>query len=565
MGRFNAQVQIQPKNSPKVTGISNAKPNTVNKAGGEAYSMPLRHEIATCVLNSMLNDGFYAKAQDNLTQLQGLVERADKAGDLEFVAKAAIYARHTHGLRTVSHLLAGEIGDRARGEAWKRPFYSAVIQRPDDVCEVLSYWNARHPGVRHPNAMLRGFGQALVRFDAYALAKYRGQGGKEVNLVDAVNLCHPRAPKGHAIHKLMTGKLEAADTWEKAISAAGKIEAEGTDEEIDAAKTEAKGEEWKRLIKEKKLGYLALLRNLRNIAAQAPDALQDALAVIEDEKAVLKSRVFPFQFRKAYEIGKSLHSAQGRLIMIAVAKAADISLRNVPAFPGKTLVVVDDSGSMTGGGEDSPIKIASIFAAALMKALPTAEYMQFASDARFMNLDCVGMSLFALAEKIEASATNGSTNFVSIFTETARHRKVFDRVIILSDMQGWVQNGVQEMFAKYAHACRQSGGQTPKLYSFDLKGHGTAMFPADQVCLMAGFSDKVFTVMGQMEQDRDALVKEIEAVNFGAAVAANEARAKARTEKHAPVEYEKAPKAVRKAKATAKKKPGKKSAKARKR
>ncbi len=500
MSRFNTAVQIQPKTT-KVKGVSNAKPDTRNSAGGEAYSMPIRQEIAAVVLNCMLNDRFYTSAQGNLEQLHDLVARAEKAGETEFLAKAALYARQKHGLRTVSHILAGEIGDLSRGASWKRPFYAAVADRPDDVCETLAYWNQRHPGSRHPNAMTRGFAQALASYDSYALAKYRGE-GKGVNLMDAVNICHPRTPKGHPIHDLMTGKLKPADTWEAALSKAGQAA------ETEEDKEELKGAAWARLLAERKLGYLACLRNLRNIAEQAPDALQAALALIQDEKAVAKSRVFPFQFRTAYDLFKASSLDTRTLVMKAIAKAADLALGNIPKLPGRTLVVVDDSGSMTSsGGTGGVIKIASVFAAALVKALPTCDYMQFSDDARYINLDTVGMSTFALAEKIEGSCRSAGTNFNAIF-DRAKHG--YDRIVILSDMQGWMQGGLQERFKAYVRA----SGKLPKLYSFDLTGNGTAQFPADQVCLMSGFSDKVFTLMGQMEVDKDALVTDIEATVF---------------------------------------------------
>lgn len=545
MSRFNSAVQISPKNPiPKVQGVSRAKPNTTNQAGGEAYSMPLRHEIASVVLNCMLNDRFYTSAQGNLEQLHDIVSRAEKAGETEFLAKAAIFARHTHGLRTVASILAGEIGDLARGAEWKRKFYAAYPQRPDDVCETLAYWNQRHPEARHPNAMTRGFAEALSAFDAYALAKYKGE-GKGVNLMDAVNVCHPRVGKDHPIHLLMTGKLQAADTWEKALSAAGQT-AE-TEEEKDALK----GAAWARLLEDKKLGYLACLRNLRNIAEQAPEVLPAALDLIRNENACRKSRVFPFQFRTTYDVGREMGNHLGKQIQMAVAKAADISLANIPQLPGKTLVVVDDSGSMTTAGGQGVIKIASVFAAALVKGLPDCDYMQFSDDARFINLDTVGMGVFALAEKIECSCKSAGTNFPAIFERIARDHKSYDRIIILSDMQGWMQGGVQEIFAKYAKAVKAQLGHVPKLYSFDLTGSGTAQFPAEQVCLMAGFSDKIFDLMGQMEHDRDALVKAIDETQFVA---------KRRAPKVDPVP---APK-VERVKAKAKRAPkGEKSAKAR--
>jgi hypothetical protein len=52
------------------------------------------------------------------------------------------------------------------------------------------------------------------------------------------------------------------------------------------------------------------------------------------------------------------------------------------------------------------------------------------------------------------------------------------------------------------------------VYSWDLTGHGTSQFPEKKIFCLAGFSDKVFNTMALLEQDRGALIKEIEAVEL---------------------------------------------------
>lgn len=499
MGKFATKMAVTPKRvkNPKgMTGptLQEAAPTTTNAAGGEAYQLSTKADIASTVLNSMLKGDYYKDASGELKVIQDLVEKADKAGELEFLAKAALYARHVHGLRSVSHVLAGELGDRARGAAWKRPFYQNIVFRADDILEILGYWSLRHQEFRHPNAMLRGFATRMGKLSAYELAKYKGD-GKSVSMIDAVNLCHPRVPADHPIHKLMKGKLEAAETWEKALSAAGQAE---TEDDVAAAK----GDAWVKLLSEKKLGYLACLRNLRNIVEQAPAALDQALALLADAKAVAKSKVFPFQFRRAYD-----ELSGNNKVRAAIAKAADLAMANVPKFAGKTLIVVDDSGSMTSGGNNACIKIASLFAAVLAKANVDADYMQFSDDARYITLDTTGCGLFKLAEEIERTCKSGGTNFNAIF---GKAKTGYDRIVILSDMQGWMEGGTQKTFAAYARMSKK----VPYLYSFNLSAQGTTQFPEKQVCLLSGFSEKIFDTMAQLERDPEALVKEIAAIDI---------------------------------------------------
>ena len=65
-----------------------------------------------------------------------------------------------------------------------------------------------------------------------------------------------------ALSKLVRGELAPAQTWETKLTQAGDAE---TAEQVAAAKSQA----WGQLVRERKLGYLALLRNVRNVLTHA--------------------------------------------------------------------------------------------------------------------------------------------------------------------------------------------------------------------------------------------------------------------------------------------------------
>ena len=171
-------------------------------------------------------------------------------------------------------------------------------------------------------------------------------------------------------------------------------------------------------------------------------------------------------------------------------------------------MVVDESGSMTWG--QRPIRIASLFAAVILKANPGAYLMMFSSDARYMSVN-TDDTLLTIQRQIEGRANAGGRNFNSVFR---RAKRAYDRIVILTDMQGWMSDGYNvggaptKAFADY----RERTSADPHVYSFDLQGYGTLMFPAHNVYALAGFSETVFDVMALLERDRNALVREIEAV-----------------------------------------------------
>lgn len=459
-----------------------------NLAGGEAFIQSPKLEFVSILLTSFVKDQYYRSASDGLKRVKELMSAIS---DKEFLAKAAVYARTKFGMRSISHAVAAEIAGTVKGQEWTKNFFDKIVYRPDDMTEILAYYYTVY-GKNEPNALRKGFANAFSRFDEYHLAKYKRE-GQEVSLVDVVNLVHPKHTE--AISKLVKGTLKPADTWETKLSAAGKAE---TEEEKD----ELKGKAWADLIKEKKIGYFALLRNLRNILEQAPDLVDEACALLMDEKMIKKSLVLPFRFLTAGDELRKVNFEGTQKMIVALNEALEISVANVPRFEGKTLIALDVSGSMSG----QPAEIARLFSAILLKAnAGDADLIEFDNSAEYVTINPMD-SLVTIAKSI--GGARGGTDLGAPLEEA---NKKYDRIIYLSDMQGWV--GHQAPTSELA-AYKSRTGANPRIYSFDLQGYGTMQFPENNVYAIAGFSEKVFDVMKLLEQDRTALVKVIEKVEL---------------------------------------------------
>ncbi len=474
---------------------------TVNRAGGEAFVQTPKMQLASIMLTSFAQDQYYRKANATFDELVKLLAKVDPV----FAAKAAIYARKKFNMRSITHVLAAEISAYASGQVWAKDFYDKIVSRPDDMLEIVAYYFGKG-GKTLPNAMKKGFAKAFDRFDGYQLAKYRGE-NKDVKLIDLVNLVHPMPTQRNAkaLEALVNGTLRNTNTWEAKLTKAGQVAENAED------KAEMKATAWKGLIAENKLGYFALLRNLRNIATQAPDVLDAALKTLANRERIKKSKVLPFRFLSALDAIKdaNLDNKSNRKIQKALNKALEISLDNVPVFEGRTLIVLDDSGSMTWGnrkGGKTPIEIGAIFAAMLYKS-NDADLMRFSDDASYVK-PYFGDAAMSIANGLIKNAKSAGTNFHAIFQKA---RKAYDRVIILSDMQGWVGGYTpKDEFQKY----KNRTGANPFIYSFDLNGYGSLQFPESKVFALAGFSDKIFDLMSLLETDRKALVNEIEKISL---------------------------------------------------
>jgi len=478
------------------TTVTKSKTLTENLAGGQAYAQSNELALVSMLLTSFVNDQFYKSGSTTLKDLKALSE---KIKDKEFVAKAAIYARDKFGMRSITHGLAAELTSQLTGFDWVKNFYDKVVVRPDDMTEILSYYLSNKTDKskpKFPNALKRGFAAAFHRFDDYQISKYK-MSNKEVKLVDVVNIVHPIPTDRNreALNLLINDKLKNTDTWEAKLSAAGQT----AENEEDLSKL--KSDAWVELISTRRIGYFALLRNLRNIITQAPDAVAAACELLVDENLIKRSRVLPFRFATAYEEISRLGSDRAvRDVLVAINQALEVSLVNVPKFDGETLVVMDVSGSMSG----KPSEIASLFGAILAK-VNSCDVMTFSTDAQYKSYNPLD-SVMTIRGSFRYSG--GGTNFKAIFEKAD---KKYDRVVLLSDMQGWMgYTTPASEFASY----KKKFDANPFVYSWDLAGHSTMQFPEQNVFALAGFSDKVFDIMKLMEIDKKALFNEINAIQL---------------------------------------------------
>lgn len=514
MAKFNkvTNVNTRPAKSTK-TEFKSKK--TTNFSGGKAYTTSDEYELVSLLLTSFAEDKMFETKEAQFKRLDEVAQRLIDDGKSDFVARAALYARREFGMRSITHVLAAKIASAVSGAEWKRRFFAQFPYRVDDITETMAYYFQTYGYSKSdkyrsiPAAMKTGFAEALGRFDSYQLAKYRGEGGF-VSLVDAVNLLHPKPTEKNAdaLRLLVNGNLKNTNTWESQLSKAG-AEAENEEEFKDA-----KGDVFANLLREKRLGYLALIRNLRNILEAAPEMVDEVCEAIKNEKEIRKGLVFPFVYLGAFHAlenvpdNNKFFAANRNKINDALSEALEISAKNMPVFYGNTLVALDDSGSMggmyfgnTGRNAPTPGKIGGVFMAMIASRSPNTDLMMVSMDARYIRLKGNGI----LEQANNLKFDGGGTDIPKIFQ---RANKKYDRIIILSDMESWANYGYAD---RYLEDYKRKYDANPNIYAFDLAGTGKMLFPQENVYKIAGYSDKTLQFLGNREQDKDALINTIKA------------------------------------------------------
>ena len=291
----------------------------------------LRRTASACLL---FEDTFYESGEDIAKRIHGLAQRAP----LDDVLRLAQDLRHRHGLRHAPLWLLNAALDHPARAKHRDNLVTVIANvcgsRGDMPGEMLAlYWkNGKRPIAK---ALRDGLERALQSFGSYALQKYAARGA--IRLRDVLFLTHakPRDADQEPWFKMLADDtLPAAETWEVALSG-------GADKRTT----------FETMLRENRLGALAVLRNLRNMQeAGVPQALIGE--GLKRTVAASKFGVLPFQFVAAARAVPALE----RDIDVAMLTGINrFKLDNVTQhmidtnhnlLAGHTVILVDVSGSM---------------------------------------------------------------------------------------------------------------------------------------------------------------------------------------------------------------------------
>ena len=472
--------------------------------GGLGFGRDARSELFLLAATNMVSEQTFhetgAARDDRFEKLIHAVVVEDPA----WVAGFVPYLRDTMQMRSASIVLAAEYV-HAGGPAG-RAVVNAAIKRADEPGEMLGYWRARH-GRALPAAIKRGVADACARlYTERNVLKYDGNANawRFADVIEAVH-ARPIAPWQSTLFRLLLDQRHHGDgeiTFEHPTLHADQfLRLLPEDQRRDALGGDSwlkAGWSWERLsgwlpggmdaaaweAVIPQMGYMALLRNLRNfdqagINAELVATINKKLA---DPTEVAQSRQFPIRFYSAFkEIGSLRWAA-------ALEQALDLSLANVPALPGRTLILVDLSGSMwapmSGRSKRERWEIAALFGVAIGKRAENAEVIAYGSSAARM--DVLGMPLLRAVEAFD-HGLGGTYTFTTLKNAYNGH----DRVIILTDEQ--------------AHDAGQYDLPSCPIYTFNLAGYKAAHLDSGQRghYTFGGLTDAAFALLPALEGTRD--------------------------------------------------------------
>lgn len=485
-----------------------------NYEGARAYAMTPELELYSAVVTASLSDTFYEKQDERVNRIAQLIGKVSP----EFVARLAVYTRTEMHLRSVPLLLLVELAKVHNGDDLVAKAVEKTVLRADEIMELLMCYQWRNPSGdarkklgKLSRQIQNGLQRAFNRFDEYQFAKY-DRDSLEVKLRDALFLVHPKAKDEKQqvlFDKIVNRQLEIPYTWETELSALGQRKFES-----EAQKQEAVREKWEELINSGKLGYMALMRNLRNMLQADVSLLeiQKVASRLSDAEQVAKSKQLPFRYLSAYREIEKVNSAHTTMLMNALEVAVKCSAKNIEGFDENTRVLLasDVSGSMwssisyrsTIRNYDIGILLSMLFRSRCKQVVSGI----FGDEWKVVNMPNDNILMATRQLECLGNTVGFSTNGYKVINWLIEQKIIMDKVMMFTDMQMWDSTGrhqdIEDSWKKYKKMAPNA-----KLYIFDLAGYGQLplRLAEPDVYLIAGWSDRVFDVLSAVDKGEDAL------------------------------------------------------------
>ena len=428
--------------------------------GGAGYARDQKSELFLLgVTNFVGENTFYEDAGDRDERFARL-SRAVAVADSDWMLRFVKWLRREANMRSAALVAAieGAAGLLDAGVPGGRQMVAAALLRADEPGEALAYWHSKY-GRSIPKPIKRGIADgAVATYNEYSLGKY-DTASKGYRFADVIQLTHPtpvdekqadlfkfalerrydssaQAPASLSILAARKELLSLSGEEVRALANKGalteRLEAAGlTWEALSGAISggmDAKA--WESVIPT--MGYMATIRNLRNFLDAGVDrkVLDKVAKDIADPEKVAKSRQLPLRFLSASKAVE--HSA---LFAQPLEDALEASLANVPALKGRTLVLVDRSGSMfhsySERGTVRYAEQAALFGSALALRGENVDLVEFGTTSQKVPFR-KGESVLSMARSKFNSL--GGTDTASA---VQRHYNGHDRVVIITDEQTW--------------------------------------------------------------------------------------------------------------------------------
>lgn len=512
-------------------------PDIITHQGGVGFSRSPKDDLFLLgVANMVGEDDTFESASQRDTRFVDLIHKV-AGDDPEWAARFIGWLRTGANMRSAPIVAAAEYV--RSGAPGGRQVVASVLQRPDEPGEMLAYWHSAH-GRRLPQPIKRGVADAVTRlYTERNMLRYDGQ-SKNWRWGDVIDLTHPKASapwqsalfrhaldRRHGRANEIPEALGILRTDRYLLALPEAVRRAHLPEAIAAGWSWERlggwlpggmdAEAWEAVIPN--MGLMAIVRNLRNFdeAGLDGEVVERIKARLRNPDEVRRSRQFPLRFLSAWKNVASMRWGD------ALESALDASLANVPYLPGRTLVLIDTSGSMyagalgyrrhggprTGGETPQRYELAGTFGFAVARRAEHADVVLFDTEDRAVLGVNRTESILRLVDAMRGYGGAGTDTLGALLRNYRGH----DRVVFVTDEQTG-----PAYFSRYRgyyyHDGRGVGSTWDQVnqavrcpvYTWNLAGYGKGHTPIEgNWVTLGGLTDASFRLIPALESRQRGL------------------------------------------------------------
>ncbi|MGJ3701653.1 vWA domain-containing protein [Variovorax sp. AFSI2.2] len=477
--------------------------DALNEAGGVAYSLSPKHQLAQLAATGCLSNTFYAQAQDQLDAVLALAREVDPV----FVAKTAVYARRAGHMKDMPALLAATLA--VRDVALLAKVFPRVVDNGKMLRNFVQMLRSGAVGRKSLGTRPKKLVQQWL-LEATEAQLLNASVGNTPSLADVVKMVHPKPAEAWRaawfawlIDRPYT--LEALPPVTQAFERYKRYRslevADVPFQMLTALELDARA--WAQIAQ--RGSWQMVRQNLNTFARhgvfELPGLAEAVAAKLRDPQAVAKARVLPYQLMAAFT---ATGAEVPHVVKEALQDAMELALANVPAFEGRVVVCPDVSGSMSSpvtghrGSATSAVRcidVAALVAAAVLRRNADARVLPFETKVVSLKLNPRD-SVMTNAAKL-AAVGGGGTSCSAPLALLNKEKAQADLVVLVSDNESWADPARGRGTATMQEwAAFKQRNPKARMVCIDIQPYATTQAQErDDVLNIGGFSDEVFKLL----------------------------------------------------------------------
>lgn len=432
------------------------------------------------------------------------------ASDPDFIARLAICFAEEKDFRETAFWLTAELAVISGNEEKTGLLVERIVRQPGDIPLWLGYFaRAAGSGVKPGRVVRKHLAQLFHRLDEYSFARYSRE--TQTALREALRFLRPNAAdraKKALFTKILRGQIPVRSTWEQEWHALHHQHYDSSEQRQVLLR-----DKWKEGISSFRIGYTALLDNLRPMlcAGVSGKVLKLAAEYLGNAAAVGRSGTSPLRLLEVYQSLYNIEQGGVGMLAEALEEAVLYSSWNTSAFGSKgvSVIAMDVSNSMKRpvypGGGARRFDIAPLLA----WLWRNKDYSLITGiiGNTWKPLDLPLRPVLSAVDQFRGREDEAgyAINAHLILQDLQRKKQAVDRVLIFTDCRLWDNRTFNQPagtdLGDWWRQYRREVAPQAKLYLFDLAGYGAKPLECleDEVFLVAGWQPRIFDMLKAIE------------------------------------------------------------------